>query len=64
MPMGFRLVPKVMTFNDLEWRSGRYFPLFHQIWQLWGPITSKWSKLGWTYTVPPFVHVHTFIVDL
>ena len=28
--MNFRLVPKLMTLNDLERRNGRYFALFHQ----------------------------------
>ena len=26
--MGFRLVSRLMTLNDLEWRNGRYFALF------------------------------------
>jgi len=30
--MGFRLVPKLVTLNDLERRNGPYFVLFHQIW--------------------------------
>jgi len=29
--MGFRLVPKSVTLNDLERRHGAYFVLFHQI---------------------------------
>jgi len=29
--MGFRLVPTSVTLNDLEWRNGRYFALFHRI---------------------------------
>jgi len=29
--MGFRLVPKSVTLNDLERRNGRYFALFHRI---------------------------------
>jgi len=29
--MGFRLVPKSMTLNDLERRNGPYFALFHRI---------------------------------
>ena len=28
--MSFRLVPKSVTFNDLERRKGRYFALFHR----------------------------------
>ena len=30
--MGFRLVPKLVTLNDLERRNGPYFALFYQIW--------------------------------
>jgi len=29
--MSFRLVPKSVTSNDLEWRNGRYIALFHWI---------------------------------
>jgi len=29
--MSFRLVPKSVTSNDLEWRNGRYFALFQKI---------------------------------
>jgi len=29
--MSFRLVPKLVTLNDLERRNVRYFALFHQI---------------------------------
>ena len=27
----FRIVPKSVTLNDLEWRNGSYFALFHRI---------------------------------
>jgi len=27
--MSFRLVPKLVTLNDFEWRDGPYFALFH-----------------------------------
>jgi len=30
--MGFRLVPKLVTLNDLERRNGRYIASFHWIW--------------------------------
>jgi len=29
--MSFRLVPKLVTLNDLDERNGRYFSLFHRI---------------------------------
>jgi len=29
--MSFRFVPKLVTLNDFEWRSGPYFALFHRI---------------------------------
>jgi len=29
--MSFRLVPKSVTLNDLEWRNGSYFALFQRI---------------------------------
>jgi len=29
--MGFRLVPKSVTLNDVEGRNGRYFALFQRI---------------------------------
>ena len=31
--MGFRLVPKSLTLNDLERRNGPYFALLHRIWK-------------------------------
>jgi len=30
--MGFQLVPKSVTLNDLEGRNGPYFELFRRIW--------------------------------
>jgi len=30
--MGFQLLPKSVTLNDLEQRNGPYFALFHRIW--------------------------------
>jgi len=29
--VSFRLVPKSVTLNDLEWRNGSYFALFQRI---------------------------------
>jgi len=36
----FPLVPKLMTFKDVEWRKDRYFALglFRRIWQRWGQL--------------------------
>jgi len=41
--MGFRLVRKSMTSNDLELRDGHYFALFRRIWALCGQL----RKSGW-----------------
>jgi len=30
--MGFRLVLKSVTLNNLEWHNNSYFALFQQIW--------------------------------
>jgi len=32
--MGFQLVPKLVTLNDLEWRNGQYLALLCRIWYL------------------------------
>jgi len=43
--MGFQLVPKLVTLNNLEQHNGCYFALFHVIWWIMvvlGPIKSKW----------------------
>jgi len=37
--MGFRLVPKSVTLNDLERRNDNYFALFRRIRLLSWPIT-------------------------
>jgi len=36
--VSFRLVPKSVTLNDLEWRNGCYIVVFHRIRYLSGPI--------------------------
>jgi len=33
--MSFRLVPKLVTLNDLERHNGRYFALFQQFDSFW-----------------------------
>jgi len=30
--MIFQLVPKSVTFSDLEWSNGSYFAWYHKIW--------------------------------
>jgi len=36
--MSFQLVPKSVTLNDLEWRSGRYCALFQQNFSIRGAL--------------------------
>jgi len=36
--MGFQLLPKSVTLNDLERHNGSYFALFHRIRQLWDQL--------------------------
>jgi len=36
--IGFRLVPKSVTLNDLERRSGCYFRYFSEIGSIWGAL--------------------------
>jgi len=36
--MSFRLVPKSMTLNDPERRSGRYFRYFNEIGSIWSAL--------------------------
>ena len=38
--MTFRLVPKSVTLNDLEWRNGRYFSLSHRV-RVWYVIVKR-----------------------
>jgi len=44
--ISFRLVPKSVTLNDLERRSGRYFRYFREI----GSIRGALGKSGWRYS--------------
>ena len=43
--MGFRLVPKSMTLNDLERRNGRLVCVISPNWVALGRITQKWLKI-------------------
>ena len=43
--MGFQLVPKSVTLNELERRNGRYFAFFSPHSIALGPITWKWLKI-------------------
>jgi len=36
--MGFQLLPKSVTLNDLERHNGSYFALFYRIRQLWDQL--------------------------
>jgi len=40
--MGFRLVPKSVTLNDLERCNGHYFALFRGIRYISWPVSYKW----------------------
>ena len=42
--MSFRLVPKLVTLNNLEWRNGPYFALFHQIWKACIPTPNRFLE--------------------
>ena len=42
--MSFRLVPKLVTLNDLERRNGRYFTLFHR-------IRVRWRRKKFTFAI-------------
>jgi len=42
---GFRLMPTLMTLNDLERCNSPYFAFFHGIRLLCWPITSQWLKI-------------------
>jgi len=44
--MGFPLVPKLMTLNDLERRNGHYFLVISPLLWYLEPITSQWLKSG------------------
>ena len=50
--MGFRLVPKSVTLNDLERRNDRYLADFAEFGSFW-PITSKLLKID-LYNLRPW----------
>ena len=39
--MGFRLVPKSVTLNDLEWRNGRLVCIISPNWVAFGSYYAK-----------------------
>jgi len=45
--MGYRLVPKSVTLNDLERRNGRVVCVISPNSLSLGPITQKWLKIQW-----------------
>ena len=57
--MGFRLLPKSVTLNDLERRNGRYCALSDRIWQSCQALSSAWS---WRFLVLVLVFVFTSMV--
>jgi len=44
--MGFRLVAKSLSLNDLERRNSSYFELFHRIRYIRKPVRSQWLKIN------------------
>jgi len=36
--MSFRLVPKSVTLNDLEWHNGRFLRYFSEFDSFWGAV--------------------------
>jgi len=44
--MSFRLVPKSVTLNDPEWRSGRYIRYFSEIGSIRAHCVSGWRYSG------------------
>jgi len=44
--MSCRLVPNLVTLNDLELRNGRYFALFHRIFAYDVVVNNYYAYLG------------------
>jgi len=44
--MAFRLVPKLVILDDLEWHNGRYFALFHRIF-VYSVVVKQLLGLPW-----------------
>ena len=55
--MSFRLVPKSVTLNDLEWRNGPYFALFHRIF-VYDVIKKQLLGLARFQNLPLIVYDH------
>ena len=56
--MSFRLVPKLVTLNDLERRKGRYFALFQRIF-MYDVAVKQLLGLG----LPPFQNLRLIVYD-
>ena len=50
--MGFRLIPKSMTLNDLEWRNGRLVCVILPNWVAFGLYYAKVVEDCLLYTSP------------
>jgi len=66
--MSFRLVPKSVTLNNLERRSGPYFALLHRIWKTCVPTLNRfidhwiyWSEVGFYNTLTGEVSVRKLL---
>jgi len=65
--MSFRLVPKSMTSNELEWCNGLYFALFHRIGSSCGTLrksgrTCRRKKFTFTISSPDEFLVKLLII--
>jgi len=57
--MGFRLIPKWVTLNDLERRNDRCIALFHWLWQTCVPTQRRRSVAKFIYKSIVFCSVCT-----
>ena len=44
--MSFRLVPKLVTLNDLEWRNGVILRYFREFGSFWGALRKSSRSLS------------------